>query len=284
MDLLWHTIVIIGVWLPMVLLHSCIFGRAKIFFFGPIAVWLLTAYATFLVLRMTGVYSLAILSGLIMASIASAFLAWTSLRLESDSFGIISLAFHLTALSIVLTWTSLTRGSLGIPQIPVAPFPSSTFGMAISTMSISVLWLGGMVSLMRSKFGRRLTALGEHPAAAAALGVRRSHAFFFIFFLFGLAALTSVVPFIQYLGILHPNEFSYEALVFLIMMVVAGRPGSIAGATASTVFVVVLREAIRLLPLTPSFVGPVRLLCFGVLLFAAVCWRRESLFPPTRSF
>lgn len=67
------------------------------------------------------------------------------------------------------------------------------------------------------------------------------------------------------------------------MIVVAGKPGSVLGVTLSTILLVLLRESLRFLPLDPTMIGPVRLLLFGLILFAAVWVRRDSLFPQQRT-
>ena len=78
------------------------------------------------------------------------------------------------------------------------------------------------------------------------------------------------------------DAFGYSALVFVVMIVVAGKPGSVIGVTISTFLLIVLQEALRFVPLASSVLGPMRLILFGLILFIAVYIRRDTLFPKER--
>ncbi len=283
MTFVWHVIILISTWLPGALTYTMIFGKGKFLHFGPVGVSLLAAYATFVTLLATGNYLLALVAGFLIALVASALFAWLSLRLEPDGFGVMSIAIHLAALSIILNWSKLTRGALGIPRIPRSPFPVSIEGFALTMLVICVLWIGAMFWLDRSSFGRELKALAEHPWHAAALGVDRVRVHFIAFFVGAIGAVFSSVPFTQYIGLLHPNDYQFASLIFYVTLVVAGKPGSILGVTLSTILLVSLREGMRFVPLPADILGPLRLLFFGVILFAAVWWRRDTLFPKQRT-
>lgn len=283
MTFFWHLMIMIGTWLPGSLAYTMIFGKGKILHFGPVGVSLAAAYATFLTLSATENYFLAILAGLSFSVLISALFAWLSLRLEPDGFGIISIAAHLAILAVILNWTSVTRGALGIPRVPRAPFPISIEYFAITIIILSVLWILAMWRIDRSSFGRQLEALAEHPWHAAALGVSRPRVHFVAFLIGAVGAVLTSVPYVQYVALLHPNDFQFVGLIFYVMFVVAGKPGSIMGVTASTILLVLLREGIRFVPLPPDLLGPVRLILFGTILFAAVWWRRDVLFPKPRS-
>ena len=116
---------------------------------------------------------MAILVSFLAAMIISAIFAWLSLRLEPDGLGVMSIAMHLAILAIVLNWTSLTRGALGIPQIPRLPILTSLPSIAITMSIIAVLWILLMLWIDRSAFGRQLAALAEHEWYAKSLGINK---------------------------------------------------------------------------------------------------------------
>lgn len=283
MNFFWHLLFLIGSWIPLALTYTFLFGKGKILHFGPGGVSLIAAYGTFVTLMHTGNYPLALFTGLLCALLLSAIFAWLSLRLEPDGFGVMSIAVHLAILSVVLNWSSLTRGALGIPRIPRAPFPESIEGCALTMLGITVLCILAMYWIDRSRLGREIAALAEHPWHAAALGINRTKVHFIAFFLGAIAAVLGTVPFTQYILLLHPNDYQFPLLIFAVTIVVAGKPGSILGATFATILLVSLREAIRFIPLPADILGPLRLMLFGLILFAAVWWRRDSLFPKQRT-
>src|SRR3989344_103226 len=283
MDFFWHTIALLGTLLPSILGHNLIFGKGKILHFGPVGISILSVYATILVLMATQSFTLALLAGLGISLLASLFFAWLSLRLDPDALGVMTIALHLVALSIVLNWSSLTHGALGIPRIPRLPFLDSVFDFALLSFGICILWILFMWRIDRSAFGRQLAALSEHEWHAESLGIDRMkvHCSAFLIAGAGITIVNFIYP--QNVMFISPNDYQFPAFVFMVMAIVAGKPGSVLGVTLSTVLLIVLKEALRFVPLAPSILGPVRLILFGLILFGAVYWRRDVLFPQRRS-
>ncbi len=282
-DFLWHLLSLVSMTLPGALGYNLLFGKGKIFHFGPVAASLASAYATFLVLGATGSYALAVLTGACAALAASLFFAWLALRLEPDGLGVLSIAAHLALLTVVLTWSSLTRGALGIPQIPRMPLLGAPAAFALAALMIALLRGFFLWLLHRGAFGRALAALAEHPWHAAALGISRRRIHTIAFLIAGLGAAIGGVLFPQYLHLLHPSDYGFSALVFLVMVVVAGGPGSVPGVVLSTFLLLLLKESLRFVPMPIAILGPLRLILFGLILFGAVWLRRDALFPQKRT-
>lgn len=283
MNFLLHLITIISLELFVTLGYNLVFGKGKILHFGQVAVALVSAYAIFVTLRFTGSYLIALPVGFVITMILSALFAWLSLRLPSDAFGVMSIAIHLALLAVVLNWNMVTRGALGIVGIPRLPFLQNPLHFAVISVVLALLWILFLWSLDRGPFGRRMAALAEQEWHARSLGVDVAHMRFVAFLIAGLGTFITSALLPQYLSILHPNDYAFLWVAFLIMIVVAGNPGSVLGVTLSTVLLMLLKEALRFLPLPVSLVGPLRLMLFGAILFAAVWLRREKLFPPKRA-
>lgn len=283
MDFLWHIIALIGTYIPSILGHNFVFGKGKILHFGPVGVSILSAYASVLVLTASQSFLLSFVAGLTMSLLISLIFAWLSLRLDPDAFGVMTIALHLVALSVVLNWSSLTRGALGIPRIPRLPFLDSVFDFALLSLAISILFVFCMWRIDRSAFGRQLAALSEHEWHAQSLGINRTKVHIGAFLIAGVGIAIVNFLFPQYIMFTHPNDYQFPAFVFMIMIITAGKPGSVLGVTLSTILLVILKEALRFVPLAPSILGPVRLILFGLILFVAVWWRRDTLFPQRRS-
>lgn len=283
MDFYLHIIVLIGGILPSILGFNLVFGKGKILHFGGLGVSVAIGYMLVLALKATGSYPLAILIAVLGGSVMSLFFAWLSLRLEPDGLGVMSIAVHLAALAVVLNWNSVTRGALGIPRIPRMWFLNSVPDFAVLAVltiiaSVVVFWL-----IDRSTFGRQIAALAEHEWHAKSLGINRTKVHIIAFLILGVAQVVSNVVYLQYLTLLHPNDYQFPALVFWVMVAVAGRPGSIWGVTISTFLLMSLKEALRFVALPAAILGPVRLMLFGLILFIAVYIRRDTLFPKQRS-
>lgn len=282
MDFFWHILAMIGMSLPNLLGFNLIFGKGKILHFGPIGVSIVSAYATFLTLQKTGSFLDAFIVGLVAALLLSAFFAWLSLRLEPDGLGVMSIAVHLAMLAVVLNWTSLTRGALGIPHIPRLPFLDSPAAFAVASLSVSGVWFFFLWWLDRGTFGRRLQALAEQEWYAESLGIDRAHVHFTAFLIGGVGAALVNFLYPQYLMLLHPSDFTFPFLIFFVTVVVAGKPGSVLGVVLATVLLTFLKEGLRLFPFPADILGPLRIILFGMILFAAVWWRRDNVFPAKR--
>ena len=145
-------------------------------------------------------------------------------------------------------------------------------------MYVFALW-----RISRSAFGRQLQALAEHQWHAKSLGINQKIVHVIAFQIVGLGAMATAIFFPQYLTFLHPNDYQFPVFVFIVTAIIAGNPGSVFGVTLSTVLLVLLKEALRFVPLSASVLGPIRLILFGLILFGVVFWRRDTLFPKQRT-
>lgn len=278
-----HIIAVTAMSIPNVLGYNLIFGKGKILHFGPIGVSAVTAYATFVTLGRTDSYFAAIAVGIVAALLVSGFFAWLSFRLEADALGILTIAVHLAFLTVILNWPSVTRGALGIPKIPRLPFIASPEAFVAVVTGIAALWIAFFWLLNRSAYGRKLDALSEHEWHATSLGIDRRSIHLAAFLIGGLCSASANIFYPQFIHLLHPSDYGFPYLIFFVMCVVAGKPGSVLGVTLATVLLTFLREGLRFLPFPSAIMGPMRLLLFGAILLATVWYRRDTLFPKKRT-
>lgn len=284
MQFLYHIIASASLFLFPILGYNLVFGRGKILHFGQEAQSIVAVY-TMWVLVMQYNHSLwfSFVAMLLISIVISLMLALLSLRLEPDGLGVMSIALHLMFLAVVLNWQSVTRGALGIPRIPRAPFPADPLLFAGMAFALSMLWLFVLYRIERGRVGRALAALSEHTWHAEALGIRKAYIHGLVFILSGIGSCLSSLFAAPFYYLLTPTTYGFPAMIFMVVCVVAGGPGNVWGVTASTFGLIFIREGIRFVSLPPDLVGPVRLLLFGVILFIGVWYRRDSLFPKQRS-
>ncbi|MEQ1849789.1 MAG: branched-chain amino acid ABC transporter permease [Candidatus Peribacteraceae bacterium] len=281
-----HLLIMAAITIPTTLGFNFVFGKGKILHFGHVGTAIVAAYSLILSQQVSGSWFQAILIAAFCTALISLFFSWLALKLEQDAFGILSIAVHLSLLAIVLNATALTRGALGIPGIPRMPGMETPEVFAIVVVIVVLVWIFFAWKLNASTFGRSLQALSEHRHHSEALGIRRSRVYAGAFLVAGLGTLTTNVFFAQYLGLLHPSDYGFPALIFMAMCIVAGGPGRVFGVTFATVVLILLKEGLRFLPVTLvplSLRGPILLLLFGVILSVAVFLRRETIFPKQRS-
>lgn len=283
MNFLLHIISFTAISMPLSLGYTFVFGRGKILHFGPIGVALVSAYGTFLTFNATGSFALGLCMGITTALLSSLLFAWLSFRLEPDGLGILSIAVHLMFLNVILNWQSLTRGALGLPRIPRLPFMETPGEFAFWITVVAIAWIAFFLWLDRTTLARQLSALAEQEWHAKSLGINRVRVQTIAILILGLCLANDNFFYPQYLHLLYPTDYNFPGLVMIIMIVVAGKPGSIPGAILATILLTVLKEALRFVPMSPDILGPMRLMLFGIILLAAVWYRRDTLFPKKRT-
>lgn len=284
MDFILHIIIIACLTLFPLLGYNIVFGKGKILHFGQEAQSLIAVYTIWvLVVQFQQPFVVALFASIVLTALISLLLAQLSFRLEPDGFGVMSIALHLAILSIILNWQSVTRGALGIPRIPRGILPVSLEGYALVVVLSAIAWYFFLRLVERGSFGRNLAALSEHEWHAESLGIPRKRVHTIAFLLAGAGSMISSVLFPPYLFFLSPLDYNFQHMIFFVMCVVAGGPGSLRGVTLAIFLITFLREGLRFMGLPSNILGPVQILSFGLILFIAVCVRRDTLFPKQRT-
>lgn len=284
MQFLLHIIAGASIFLFPILGYNLVFGKGKILHFGQEAQSIVAVYTMWVLVMQYG-HSLlfAFVIMLITVLAVSSILAVLSLRLEPDGLGVMSIALHLMFLAVVLNWQSVTRGALGIPRIPRAPFPTDPYVFTLLMFVLALVWLVFLLWIDRSRIGRSLAALSEHSWHAGALGISKTKVHLIVFAISGFGSCIASLFAAPYFYLLSPSSYGFPEMIFMVMCVVAGGPGRVWSVAASTFGLIFIREGLRFVSLPPDLVGPVRLLLFGLILFVAVWFRRDSLFPKQRT-
>ena len=293
---LLHGVTLAAITLPTVIGYNVVFGKGKVFHFGQVGLSLIAAYPLWLtIVHFQQNPLLGSVMGMVFALLTALLLARLSFRLEPDAFGVMSIALHLAILNVILNWQSVTRGALGVPRIPRWEFMATNGIFTIVAVLVAVAWIVFVFFLDRSRFGRALAALSEHEWYAESIGIRRRMTHTLAFLIAAAGAFITSMFFPSYLYLLSPSDYTFPSMIFIVMCIVAGGPGKVLGVTLATVLLILLKEGLRIIeipwvmetgiqfvPIPASILGPVRLILFGLILFAAVWWRRDALFPTER--
>jgi branched-chain amino acid transport system permease protein len=282
-----HLAILVGIYLILAQSLNLTFGLGQLFNLAHIASYAIGAYTT--ALLSTEAHSSfleCVIASVVLSGLFSILLGAIALRLSSDYFAIGTLAFSAVVSALLINWKSLTHGVLGIPGIPrpeLAGYDLYDNRNFLALLAIFVIGIQiAFFFIIRSPFGRALRALAEYEQAALALGLNttriRNLAFLFSSFGAGLAGSF----FAYYLNYIDPSSFSLSEMVFVMTIVIVGRPGSFLGVIFSTVFLVLLPEPLRFIEIDSSILGPMRQLLYAVILFAIVWWKRKTIFPEQR--
>lgn len=282
-----HLAILVGIYLILAQSLNLTFGLGQLFNLAHIASYAIGAYTTALLsTEAQSSFLECVIASVVLSGLFSILLGAIALRLSSDYFAIGTLAFSAVVSALLINWKSLTHGVLGIPGIPrpeLAGYDLYDNRNFLALLAIFVIGIQiAFFFIIRSPFGRALRALAEYEQAALALGLNttriRNLAFLFSSFGAGLAGSF----FAYYLNYIDPSSFSLSEMVFVMTIVIVGRPGSFLGVIFSTVFLVLLPEPLRFIAIDSSILGPMRQLLYAVILFAIVWWKRKTIFPEQR--
>jgi branched-chain amino acid transport system permease protein len=241
---------------------------------GQAAFYGIGAYTSALLTTKLGLpFPLALLGAGIVAAVASLLMVPIT-RLTGAYLAVATLGFSIIVYLVIKNEEWLTGGSYGFISIPRA----TLFGFVLRDPMYSYYLNVGVAAIVYltfariqgSRFGRAVNAIREDPDAARACGLRvtllKSECFVIAAFVAGLAGSLYAHE-VRYLA---PNDFTFWKSIEILIMVVIGGVGSLAGAILGAAVVVGLPEFLR-------GIGDYRMLVFGAILIATMLFGEGGL-------
>jgi len=168
---------------------------------------------------------------------------------------------------ISLNWYSLTRGPLGITNIPPPSLGTLIFDTpAKAYYLILIITLGAVFIAYRivsSQLGRVLIGLREAEYVAKAVGINPRKYLILSVIVSGFMAGIAGSFYAHYIKFLSPDVFYFGVAVNLIIMVIGGGIGTIAGPILGAFMFTIIPELLRA---SDQF----RLIIYGVVLILVV--------------
>jgi branched-chain amino acid transport system permease protein len=213
-----------------------------------------------------------------------------TLRLSGDYLAIATLGFGEITRNVILNWDSLTRGPLGISNIPVPKL----FGIALSLdnrlffilviwVYVALVWLV-MRHLNRSRFGLALDAVREDEIAARAMGINATKYKVVSFAVGAFFAGQAGTFWTIFNGAVNPASFDFMLSVMVLAMVVLGGMGNPVGAIFGAVIIQLIAELPRLLGVSSIISPQARQIIFGLVLVLMMIYRPQGLLVRRRVF
>src|ERR1041385_628519 len=226
-----------------------------------------------------------------------------TLRLKGDYLAIVTLGFGEIVPIVARNTPSLTNGAAGLNGVA----PPNLFGYAFGVKSLPYYYLGlalvvllifVSVRLRDSRIGRAWMAIREDEIAAEAMGVNRSKLKLLAFAVgAGFAGMTGTF-YVAKLQTATPEMFTFPVSVMVLVMVVLGGMGSVAGVVLGALILQLLQswflqdlsQWIHALGRVTGigFLEQIELvqsieLIFGIVLVLMMLYRRQGLIPAHRA-
>ncbi|MCC7106605.1 MAG: ABC transporter permease [Chloroflexi bacterium] len=240
-----------------------IVGYTGALVFGYAAFFGIGAYASALLSLRLGVPPLLAmpLAGLVTAAVGG--VLGIMLRLPGHYLAIASLGLGEIISLVMINWTPVTNGAIGLTGIPHPSLGPVVFDDVFHYYYLALfgllLALGVLRRVIDSRFGRALVAVRENALAASATGIGVTAAKIQAFMIGTAFAGCAGGLFAHYITYISPDSFTLSESINWVTMVVLGGLGSLSGAVAGAFLVSLAPEVMRGLDVF-------RVLIYGLLL------------------
>lgn len=217
------------------------------------------------------------------AALAGLLIGLPTLRLTGDYLAIATLGFGEIIKNIIINWDSLTRGPMGIPNVPmirlfsvtIDPFKKWEYMILVGAFVVVTYVI--LRRITRSRLGRALEAIREDEIAASSMGINtfkyKSLSFTVGSFFAGIAGSLWAA----YNQSVSPGTFDFNLSVLILCMVVLGGLGNHWGAILGAAIIMLASEFPRLVGITDIISPQVRQMLFGAILVAMMIFRPSGL-------
>ena len=210
-----------------------------------------------------GAILLGLLLGGCMAGVFGVVIGIPALRLKGDYLAIITLGFGEIIRVLIINLPDITGGTPGLMNIP----KHSSFLVVYLTVILSCALIH---TLMKSRHGRSILAIRENEIAAESSGVNTTFYKVLAFTVSAFFAGVAGALYAGYTGILTPGNFTFMTSVNILVMVVLGGLGSMAGS-------IIAAGILTALPLALQSFNKYRMVIYALLLIAVMIFKPSGL-------
>jgi branched-chain amino acid transport system permease protein len=282
MEYLLHVLVITGIYIILSLSLNLIVGYAGLASLGHAAFSCVGAYTSSLLALNFGLSPwLGLLTGACVAALLGVVIGFPSLRIKGDYLAIATFGFGVIVYSVARNWVPVTRGPMGLPGIP---------GFSIFAFQVSETWsylilvtlfvfltyliIGRVVN---SPFGRILTGIREDEIATLAMGKNVNRHKMLVFVIGAFFAGIAGSLYAHYITFIDPSSFTVMESITILLMVVFGGMGSLAGSFVGASVLIIFPELLRFLGMPSSVAAPLRQMIYGLLLIILMLKRPQGI-------
>jgi branched-chain amino acid transport system permease protein len=245
-----HVLIMAGIFAILALSLNLLLGYTGQLSLGHAAFFGIGAYASaLLTLKLGWSFWLGLPAGVGLAAAAGWAIGRLALKLRGAYFVLVTISFAGVIALVAQNWMDLTNGPLGLPGVPapeLGPWSLRTKG-AYYELVLAAAALAWVVCrrLVRSRIGRALVALRENEPLAESVGVDATHYLVLAAVVSAALAGLAGVLYAHYTRFVSPEVFLFTYTVTMVIMVVAGGKGTLAGPLVGALLFTALPEALR---------------------------------------
>src|SRR2546425_986530 len=215
-------------------------------------------------------------------ALASGLAGWAigrlALKLRGAYFVLVTISFAGVISLVSINWMDLTNGPLGLPGVPppaLGPWTLRTknayWYLVLAGAALTYLVCHRLVT---SRIGRALVALRENEPLAESVGIDGTR--YLVLAAVVSAAMAGLAGslYAHYTRFVSPEVFLFSYTVTMVIMVIAGGQGTLAGPVVGALLFTVLPEALR-----EAVAWQWQMLAYGVVLVLFVFFLPRGIVP-----
>lgn len=248
---------------------------------GHSALFAIGAYTTSILYASGWPFFVALIVACVISAIAALVLILLTDHINGDYFALATLAFALIVNSILLNWSSVTGGPLGLSILQRTPFLfeiKSNGAFLIFSLIIVIICSLVLYRIIHSPFGRLLEATRDDELYLRGLGKNTRLLKCKAMMISAVFAAIAGALLAQYYQYISPNIFGIADIIFIFTIVIVGGLASFKGSIVATILIFTIPEVIKFLPLSSSTMGPLRLILYSIVLIGILLYRPKGLF------
>ena len=298
-----HVLIITGIFMIAAMSLNLLLGYTGQLSLGHVAFFGIGAYASSLVSLGFSVHLLpgwlvglepkpvwlAMLCGIVLAGLCGWAIGRLSFKVRGAYFVIVTVSFVEVVRLVALNWVELTQGPmalnnipylrLGIPGIYEISFLRKPANYYL-VLAVAVICYIIIRRLVGSRAGRAMIALRENEPLAASVGVDVTRDLVLATVVSAAMAGAAGALYAHYVRIVDPDVFLFIYTVTMVIMVVTGGKGTLAGPVVGGIIFGLLPETLRSFAIGPE----VQWVVYGVLMVLVVYFLPEGIVPALRNW
>jgi branched-chain amino acid transport system permease protein len=245
-----HILIMAGVFAILALSLNLLLGYTGQLSLGHAAFFGIGAYTSaLLTLKAEWSFWLGLPAGTGLAALAGWAIGHLALQVRGAYFVLVTISFAGVISLVAQNWMDLTNGPLGLPGVPapeLGPWSLRTKS-AYYYLVLAATALAWLVChrLVHSRLGRALVALRENEPLAMSVGVDATRYLVMAAVVSAAMAGLAGVLYAHYTRFVSPEVFLFSYTVTMVIMVVAGGKGTLAGPLVGALLFTALPEALR---------------------------------------
>ena len=293
-----HVLVITGIFIVAAISLNLLLGYAGQLSLGHVAFFGIGAYTSSLAslgfsihLTAETVLEMApkpVWMGILAALLASGACGWfigrLSFKVRGAYFVIVSISFAEVVRLVAVNWVELTQGPMALNNIPPLALWLPGLGEHVFWKKPANYWLVLCVAivcyvivrrLVRSRAGRAMIALRENEPLATSVGIDVTRYLVLATVVSAAMAGLAGALYAHYIRIVDPDVFLFIYTVTMVIMVVTGGKGTLAGPVVGGLIFGLMPETLRALAIKPE----IQWIVYGVLMVLVVFVLPEGIVP-----